>query len=54
MDEYVKLQLSLKERMVFLFTGHLDKKHMISKTNDTISINFCGKRLFIVCQQLRK
>ena len=39
MDEYVKLQLSFKEKIILLFTGHFNKKYLISKSNETIIIN---------------
>jgi len=32
MSEYVKLYISFKERVLFLFTGLIKKDHIISKT----------------------
>lgn len=32
MDEYTKLPVSLRERLLFLFTGLIKRSHIISKT----------------------
>lgn len=36
MNEYVKIKISFKEKILFLFTGLISKSHLINKTDKTI------------------
>lgn len=36
MNEYVKIKVSFKEKILFLFTGLISKFHLINKTDKTI------------------